>query len=180
LRLSDGAVLNAQTETAFKGGSITVNVNILELARGGQLVTTALSSGNAGNITVNATDSVTISGSNPNFNNRLKVDREASGLFARTEGAGVGGTLQITTGQLQVLDGAKVVVSSTGSGDAGNLEASANSIRLDRAILSAETTAGQGNINLRSGDLVLRRGSKSPPMLLEELLAAISLLIPIT
>jgi large exoprotein involved in heme utilization and adhesion len=160
LRLSDGAVLNAQTETAFKGGSITVNVNILELARGGQLVTTALSSGNAGNITVNATDSVTISGSDPNFNNRLKVDKDASGLFARTQGTGTGGTLQITTGLLQVLDGAKVVVSSTGSGDAGNLEASANSIRLDRAILSAETTAGQGNINLRSGDLVLRRGSK--------------------
>lgn len=53
------------------GGNITVNADTLELTGGGQLLTTAFSSGRAGDITVNATDSVVISGGNPTFADRF-------------------------------------------------------------------------------------------------------------
>jgi large exoprotein involved in heme utilization and adhesion len=95
---------------------------------------------------VTASDSVELSG--------------GGGLYASTEGEGDAGDLTIATGRLLVRDGAVVSVSSEGSRNAGNLEVTADSIGLsNRATLSANTTAGQGNIFLRSGDLVLRRGS---------------------
>lgn len=59
-----------------------------------------------------------------------------------------------------IRDDAKVTVNSQGSGNAGSIEANAASIRLDnRANFSADTIAGQGNINLISRNLILRRGS---------------------
>jgi large exoprotein involved in heme utilization and adhesion len=68
--------------------------------------------------------------------------------------------LQITTGQLSVWNGAQVTVSSTGSGIAGSLIVKTDSIRLDtKATISADTSGGGGNINLSTGDLILRRGS---------------------
>ncbi len=81
-----------------------------------------------------------------------------SGLFARTQGAGAAGNVTINTPQLTVRDGAKVTVSSIGTGDAGNLNVTANSILLDNGQLIAETTSGEGgNIYLKVEDLLLMR-----------------------
>lgn len=71
LRVADGAVLNAQTSSAFPGGEITVNANTVELQTGGQLLTNTFGSGAAGNITVNAAQQMTIAGADPNFTNRV-------------------------------------------------------------------------------------------------------------
>ena len=184
LRLADGAVLSARTWNPNPGGNILVNANNLDLSGGGQLLTTAYSSGAAGDITVNATDNITISGLDPTFNNRLaqvtdpsRLDQAdaASGVFANTiqipvpnlNPTGDGGNIRITTQQLIVRDRAKVAVNTEGSGNAGDLQVQADSIRLDTgASLDAETRSqqpdsleGQGNIILRSQELVLRRGS---------------------
>jgi large exoprotein involved in heme utilization and adhesion len=78
LRLSSGAVLSARTRNAFVGGDIVVNANSLELTSGGELLTTAYSSGRAGDIRVNVAKDITISGSDPTFNERLaQFDRPA-------------------------------------------------------------------------------------------------------
>jgi filamentous hemagglutinin family protein len=83
-----------------------------------------------------------------------------SGLFAQTVGTGDAGDLTIETGQLTVREQAEVTVSSEGSGKAGDLTVAAGSIRLDnQGAFRADTTAGGGNIILRSQDLILRRGS---------------------
>ncbi len=143
---------------------------------GGQLVTTTFGQGKAGNVFVNA-DQVTLAGSDPNYSDRIAKFPSLisplvannitetgpySGLFANTlkNSTGQGGSLRINTEQLVVRDRAKVTVNSEGLGDAGNLGVTAHSIRLDnQALLSSDTTAGQGNIDLRSQDLILRRGS---------------------
>lgn len=84
-----------------------------------------------------------------------------STLLARSEGSGSAGNLRINTGSLTVRDSAQVSVNSTGGGMAGNLDITAGQLMLDnQGKLSAETTGGQGNINLRSGNLILRRGSQ--------------------
>ncbi|NJN86930.1 MAG: filamentous hemagglutinin N-terminal domain-containing protein, partial [Leptolyngbyaceae cyanobacterium SL_7_1] len=67
LQLSDGGVLSALTRSDASGGDITVYAGRVELQTGGQLITSALSSGNAGDIAVNASESISIDGSNPNF-----------------------------------------------------------------------------------------------------------------
>lgn len=147
------------------GYNITVDANTLEVTNGGQILTSAFSSGRAGNISVNATNSVTLSGSDPTFSNRLAQfgpeivtpDSSASGLFARTQDAGTAGNLTITTGQLQVLDGAEVTVDGQ-SGIAGNLTATAQAILLDQGKLTSVTGAGDGgNIRLQVQDLLLMR-----------------------
>lgn len=85
----------------------------------------------------------------------------ASGLFANTSdrSTGRGGDLKITTGQLDIRDGAEVNANSEGRGNAGNLEVTAGSIRLDnKSALTAATRSGNGgNITLQVQDLLLMR-----------------------
>jgi filamentous hemagglutinin family protein len=165
LFLDNGAVLDASTKGNGDGGNIRVSVNTLAATNGGQIFTTSGSTGHAGTISLNATDSVTLSGSDPNFAQRRSPNAvinpdAASGVFARTEGVGDAGNLRIETDKLTVRDGAAITVSSMGAGLAGLLIVEANSIRLDnKATISADTRGGGGNINLYTGDLILRRGS---------------------
>lgn len=123
---------------------------MLEVTGGGQLLTTTFSNGDAGDINVNATDRITITGINPTFSDifnqliLLPLGEEEvesligpispdSGLFASAneQSTGQGGSLRIEAGQLNVEDGAEVNVSSAGAGAAGNLTVSAESIGLD-------------------------------------------------
>ena len=147
VHLTDGAVINAQTETAFRGGNININANTFNVTGGGQVITTATSSGRAGDINLNITDRMTLSGFDPNYADRRRQSHRAitnqgatSGLFANTNrgSSGQGGTIQITTGQLEVSDRARVVVNSRGIGVAGNIDISAQSVQLDRGRLTAE------------------------------------------
>ncbi|NEO44723.1 MAG: filamentous hemagglutinin N-terminal domain-containing protein, partial [Moorea sp. SIO4A3] len=71
LLVSNGAVFSAQTFSTFDGGDITVQVSTLELRDGGQFLTSTFNSGKAGNIIVTASDKVTITGSDPNFAQRV-------------------------------------------------------------------------------------------------------------
>lgn len=65
LRLADGAVLSARTQTSQPGGNILVDVVDLELTGGGQILTTTFADGVAGSIIVNATNQVVLEGSDP-------------------------------------------------------------------------------------------------------------------
>ncbi len=174
LRIQDTAVMNAQTFNANNGGSITINANTFEAVNGGQVLTTTLSSGRAGKITLNVTDSVSLSGSDPNYANRLTQsgrdvvsgEDAASGLFANTseDSTGQGGDLSITSGQLVIQDGAQVTASSRGTGDAGNIiNITTRSLRLDNGSITTTSRSGQGgNIDkLQVQDLLLmRNGSR--------------------
>jgi large exoprotein involved in heme utilization and adhesion len=82
-------------------------------------------------------------------------------------GTGKGGNLSINTGQLVVRDGAQVSVSGLSldleRGDAGNLEVTAHSIRLDNeGAIAATTTSGNGgDLTLEAREaLLLRRDSR--------------------
>jgi large exoprotein involved in heme utilization and adhesion len=169
LFLNNGSVLDATTQGNGKAGDIRVSANTLTATNGGQILTTSRSPFHAGTISLDITDSVTLFGSDPNFAQRrarsdpgtvIILDSPASGVFARSEDTGAAGNLGITTGQLIVGDGAQITVSSTGSAIAGSLIVEADSIRLDnKATISADTRGGEGNIDLYTGDLILRRGS---------------------
>ncbi|HEY9659314.1 MAG TPA: S-layer family protein, partial [Allocoleopsis sp.] len=154
IRLTDGAVVNAQTFNDFRGGNITLSADTFDATNGGQIITTTTDSGRAGNITLNVTDRVTLSG----------ADRQrTSGLFANTaEGSsGRGGTIRIRTGELNISDRAEIVASSQGSGIAGNIDVTAQSIELDRGRLTAETnTVEGGNIAIATDSLSLTNNAQ--------------------
>ncbi|MBW4573247.1 MAG: filamentous hemagglutinin N-terminal domain-containing protein [Tolypothrix carrinoi HA7290-LM1] len=164
--LSNGAVVNAQTSNSQKGGDVTIEANTFEAKNGGQVITTTRSSGNAGDITLKVAEGITISGSDRTFADRIAqfgddiVTNQGadSGLFANTSlnSTAFGGNLTINTPSLQVQDGATISVSSP-QGQAGNLDITANTIRLNQGSLTAETaiTRSQAGANIRLQDVSL-------------------------
>ena len=169
LRVSDGAVLSALSRSTFKGGNINVDANTVEVSNGGQLLTTAFSNGDAGNISVHATDHVILSGSDATFTARLaqlgQVDSDgsASGLFARTQGAGAAGNVAINTPRLIVRDRAQVSASTSG-GNGGSISIRANRFETLDGGQIRTTTAGSsnaGSINLNVADAVTLAGADS-------------------
>ncbi|MEH2182733.1 beta strand repeat-containing protein, partial [Nostoc sp.] len=140
-RVSDGALLDADSTNNQKGGDITVNANVFEALNGGQLTTTTLSNGRAGKITVNATDTVIISGIDPSYSDRI---------------AKFPGNL------INIGANSGLFVSSTGSGITGDIEINSPKITLDnQGKLNAESTSDNGgNINVNSDLLLLRDGAQ--------------------
>ncbi|MEH1844280.1 MAG: filamentous hemagglutinin N-terminal domain-containing protein [Nostoc sp.] len=162
-------------------GSITINTTKLRIEGGARISTssegiynyitnqlTPANTGKAGNLTVNASESVELIGTSPN-GSRL------SGLFSGTEGPGDSGNLTLTTGQLIIKDGAAITVSSQARknviyigdpnnlGKAGDLNITARSILLDnKGKLTSNSESGKGgNITLQVQNLLLmRRESK--------------------
>lgn len=173
LRIANGAVVTAQTFNIYPGGSIIINAKTLTATTGGQIITTTRSSGRAGNITLNVTDRVNLSGRDPTYADRLtRFDRDVvanesavSGVFANTtsDPAAQGGNIGIAAEQLIVEDAAITV--SSPQGQAGNLTIVANTVLLNQGSLTAQTGASFGeagaNINLQNlGLLVLQNGSR--------------------
>ncbi|MCW5317374.1 filamentous hemagglutinin N-terminal domain-containing protein [Nostoc sp. KVJ3] len=157
-------------------GNITINTGKLRIEGGARISTSSEgiyrfilnqltpATGNAGNLTVNASKSVELIGTSPN-GSRL------SGLFSGTQGPGDGGNLTLTTGQLIIKDGAAITVSSQARknviyignpnnlGKAGDLNIIARSILLDnkgKLISNSESGKG-GNITLQVQNLLLMR-----------------------
>ncbi|WP_448267040.1 two-partner secretion domain-containing protein [Nostoc sp. DSM 114159] len=154
-------------------GDITINTKMLRI-QGGAGVSAESSAilfiksnqfipatGYAGNLTVNASELVEVSGTSPNGS---KLSR----LFAGTKGSGDGGNLIVTTKQLIVRDGAAITVSSEAENDfnsqgsvsnlgqAGELNINARSILLDKGKLTSNSELGKGgNISLQVRDLLL-------------------------
>ena len=137
-----------------KGGNISITTNFFSLSRGGGLFAVTKGQGDAGNININAREQISLDGNS--------LTGGSSGIYSTVEPEGIGNgkDIQIVTQKLFVTSGALVSSTSAGNGAAGNITIDANSIRLNRGTLSSNTVKEEGNINLRSTDLVLRNGSR--------------------
>jgi filamentous hemagglutinin family protein len=144
LTLEEGAKVSAATISST-GGSIILN-GLDTLQVNNSLISASTQTGTAGNVTVNAKDSVEL--------RSTLADGKPGGLLAEATQGGNASSLTIITGQLRLSDGAQATVSSTDTGNSGNLEVTARDVFLNnQAKLSAETQAGSGgNINLNSLD----------------------------
>ncbi|MEI2578457.1 S-layer family protein [Scytonema sp. PRP1] len=95
-------------------GNNTVSTGRLTATGAGTIVSTTYGTGKGGNLNVNATDSVEITGVEP----QLFLP---SALFTSTVNAGDAGNLTVTTPRLTVRDGGRVDASTFASGSAGNI-----------------------------------------------------------
>lgn len=173
LSLTNGAVIGTATNAQGNGGNIKIHVNTLNVLNGGQILTTSRNGGNAGNIVVGATDSITLSGSDPTYAERLTLigrpvvrnQGAASGLFADADAGstGSGGNISVKTRSLSIANDALLDVNSSGQGIAGDIEVDSRSIKLDdkARILATAASGNGGNISLKARNfLTLRRGSQ--------------------
>jgi filamentous hemagglutinin family protein len=163
---------SGNTLRSGNGGILTVHTQQLIIRDGAGIATNTYSSGNAGNIQIRASDFVQISGS------ARRGDRAIpSGLYSTAGGnqrisatypdaTGRGGTIRISTPELQVLDGGFIGVGSSStvpsSPGAGQIIVRSPLIELEDGNLNAETEFGNlASIRLRDVDfLTLRNGSR--------------------
>ncbi|MBW4691230.1 MAG: filamentous hemagglutinin N-terminal domain-containing protein [Lyngbya sp. HA4199-MV5] len=180
-RVESGGAVIASTRNNGNGGNITINSRTFEALAGGQILAASgnrvdargTTTGSAGIITVNAIDRVTISGRDPNFQDRLrKIDQfvrspdargttrqdvlirefDTSGLFVDTRDAGAGGSVAVTTaGSFSLSNGALINSATSGQGgfaNAGNIFISGGSISLQNRAQLQVQTSGVGNAGL--------------------------------
>jgi len=153
---------NLASETLGSGnaGNVSITADQLRI-RGGALISTrSFGRGSGGNLTVNATDSIELSGTSAN-------GQSSSGLFSSTAGAGQAGNLRVETGDLRIQDGAQISASTLGAGQGGNIRVIADTIDLsgtsaNRLLLSAissetyslaEDAGDAGRINITAREL---------------------------
>lgn len=172
----DGIFSSGLFSSTFGGGrsgDITINTRVLRIQNGATISTESSgdfsisefkpATGNGGNLTVNASESVEIKGK-PKTGN-------PSSIFASTLGSGNAGQVTISTEKLILEDEAVINLSSQllkpsiyegevpNLGSAGDLTVNAGSILLDsKGKLTSDSESGQGgNIALQVRDLLMMR-----------------------
>jgi filamentous hemagglutinin family protein len=177
----DGDVLSrltTRTEGAGDAGDLRITTRRLVIEGGAEVSSSTLppdGTGNAGNLTIYASDKVRVSGG-------LINSEEPSRLTARTAGTGNAGTLTIDTSKLVIDGGAQVSTATFSSGRGGAIVVNADSIHIDglfingrgeeivsrigtrsesRGTEDAETLRGDaGNLTIRTRRLVIERGGE--------------------
>jgi filamentous hemagglutinin family protein len=99
-----------------QGGGITINARVVELTNGAGLVSTTFGDGQAGNISITATDHFTMAGS--------ETDSNPTGLFSNSVGelgSGNAGSVIVTTPKLEMSGGARINTITEGSGRGGDV-----------------------------------------------------------
>jgi large exoprotein involved in heme utilization and adhesion len=160
-----------------KGGGINLSARSLFLTDGGQLNAVTSGGGNAGDIVINATDTVSVTGTNTtatptnlfqtilnrsNFATAPQfVDGVSSGIFTNTNSGGIGGNITVNTRHFSVDNGAVVDARTTASGPGGAIVINTNTFEATSggqlsAIASGTGTAG--SITLNATDTVIISG----------------------
>ena len=149
----ENSVITTRSRSSGNGGDINLDVERLSIRDGGEILANALDTGNAGNVFITANE-VEVLGASPD-------GTIVSGINVSSEDQGDAGSVTITADDLTIANLGTITVSSTGSGDAGNVNVTADNILLDnQGSLQGEVAIGnQGNINLNSQFLLLRRNS---------------------
>ncbi len=156
------------------GGDLTIDTSSLKITDAGQISSQTFGFGNSGNITIKA-ERIDVRGGNEHAASNISAsvfkipgipEDMATVLGA---GAGNGGNLTIVeTGSLQVADGGQIAVSTSGTGQAGNLAIEAKNVELSgfndlaRSGLFANSiveSGDGGDINLKSDRLAILDGA---------------------
>jgi large exoprotein involved in heme utilization and adhesion len=175
--LADATIFSSvENGRGGNGGDINVTTGSLFLTNGAQLVATSrgpninitgvspinfvqllarVFGGNAGNIQINATDAVSISGAN-------SITGDSSGLFTNTNSIGKGGNITVNTSALRVSDGAVLDARTNNFGNGGNITVNARLIETingGQLIATSSNSGRAGKITVNASDRVIVNGS---------------------
>lgn len=153
------------------GGDIRITAENLNLLDGAQLITGTIGIGDAGNISLDIRDTTRLEGNSPAGFASIVISVIAPGA------QGNGGNVEVSTGNLEVLNGARLATQNSGRGDAGdvvvNVQDTAQFVGVNpidgvspSGIISPLTPTAQGNggsIVVTAGNLELLDGALIDP-----------------
>ena len=145
--------LLTESQGAGTSGNLTVNTGKLTTTDGAYLSTFVTSSGNGGNLTVKASESVEL----------LGKGRFGSGLYTGTSynSSGNSGELNLETGNLTIKNSAIMYAISAGLGNGGDIliQASDGVSVSDANIISVALNGSSGDIKINANSLSLAENS---------------------
>ncbi|MGL5074666.1 MAG: beta strand repeat-containing protein, partial [Waterburya sp.] len=166
---SVASLLGASSLGVGNAGNLTIDTAKLVVRDGGRIDSSAAATGSAGNVNIQASEGIEISGQIPGTNtpslisSGVNIEDEISRQLFRLPSIPTGdaGSVNIATEVFNITDGAEVSVVNEGLGDAGKLQVNANSILLDnQGNLSAATKSGVGgDITLLADNVFLQGNS---------------------
>ena len=109
VRISDQSGMDAGGE---HGGKVLIRGGRLVLDHDSQIRADTLGAQDGGHVDIQVSENVLVAGTG------VQTDTP-SGIFARTEGSGKGGTISINAHTVELTDGGHISVSTRGEGDAG-------------------------------------------------------------
>ncbi|TAO04868.1 MAG: filamentous hemagglutinin N-terminal domain-containing protein [Phormidium sp. SL48-SHIP] len=142
ITISDSQLNNEVREGSIgHAGDINLVANTVEVTNGARLISGTTGRGNTGSITINANDSIVVSGSNS--------DEFSSGVnvLVGEGGQGNAGQINLISQVIEISNSAFILSSTFGEGNAGNvsLEAGETVRFLNGDIFSNVTETGRGN-----------------------------------
>ncbi len=156
-------------------GEIEIVTKNLNLIKGGTINADIFGIGNAGTITVRATDTISIDGATRAVTSPNNPDGILfiSGIYSTIGNSATGNEadIRINTDRLSISNDGTITAESLGKGNGGNILIKANSLDLNnRASLNVSTSVDRGgNINLQVADnLTLQNNSTISAQALEE------------
>ncbi|MGB3192284.1 MAG: filamentous hemagglutinin N-terminal domain-containing protein [Limnoraphis sp.] len=129
------------------GGNIQIETGQLRLTERARIQSGTFGIGNAGSISIFATDLVELSNSS------------ILGEIAKNA-VGDAGNIEISTSSLNAING-QISLTASGNGNAGNIQIEAQQIDLSDSIVAGETsgTGNVGNLTINTGTLVVQDGA---------------------
>lgn len=112
-------------------GNVTFEGRSLSVTQGSQIVSTTFGAGNAGNISLTATESILFDGVSSGGGFSSAISAAEFDPLTGNPATGKGGTTTVTTNTLSLSNGAQLRAVSVGPGDAGDIQIKANTITLD-------------------------------------------------
>lgn len=161
--------ISSTTQGPGDSGIVEINTSTLAVRDGGVVATTSLANGNAGSVTINARESVEVSGlANGSFlpsnvdSSTFTSEPAARAAFGLPDmPIGNSGNVTINTPLLLVTDAARVSVTNDASGNPGILQVNASEIVLSNGggITAVNNVGSGGDIQLNTRTLELDGGS---------------------
>jgi filamentous hemagglutinin family protein len=152
--------ISSSTFSNANAGNVEITTQQLTLTNGTQIFASTGGAGNAGNVTVNASNSITVSGEGS----------DPSGIFTQVNNpaTGNGGNINLDTGTLIVENGGQISASTRTSGAGGSVTIDARNSAIvrgsgtqDSGIFSvAQGTGNGGNIALDVATLTVENGGR--------------------
>jgi filamentous hemagglutinin family protein len=156
----NNAKIRANADDGF-GGFVSIGVDNLSLTDGGVIdVATFGTGGDATGIVINAINSITISGKNPDPNSDLPHE---SGLYSETFGSGPGGNIELEAQRVIMDAGGTITAESKGGGHGGLISIKAPELSISGGAkidtsTTYDSTGEAGLIFIDAEDLSLTNG----------------------